>query len=132
VATRTLSRHALRDQHDQAQPPEPDDTPNAEGDDAGKPAKKPRAKKVAKPAKDKAPAKSRVRKKAVKVPPRMFARWAVCDGGMKRVAEFEYRDRAGADTKLAEVRERKSGAFFLLLVKDPDDPPTPADPAAVV
>jgi len=52
MATRTLSRRALRDQHDQAEPPEPDDTPDSE-DDAGKPAKKPRAKKVAKPAKDK-------------------------------------------------------------------------------
>jgi len=129
MATRTLNRRALRDQHDQAEPPEPDDTPDSE-DDAEKPAKKPRAKKVAKPAKDKPPAKPRVRKRAVKVPPRMFAKWAVCDGGMKRVAEFEYRDRAGADAKLADVRERKSGTFFLLLVKDPYDPP--ADPAAVV
>ncbi|HJZ57949.1 MAG TPA: hypothetical protein VKE74_23530 [Gemmataceae bacterium] len=61
----------------------------------------------------------------------MFARWAVCDNGMKRVAVFEYKDRAGADAKLAEVRERKSGTFFLLLVKDPYDPPA-AEPEPVV
>lgn len=130
MASRTLSRRALRDQHDQAEPPEPDDTADAE-DTAEAPAKKPRAKAAAKPAKAKAPAKPRARKKAVKVPPRMFAKWAVCDGGMKRVAEFEYRNRAGADAKLAEVRERKSGTFFLLLVKDPYDPPAAAEPAPV-
>src|SRR5262249_17386189 len=78
-----------------------------------------------------APAKPRARKRAAKEPPRMFARWAVCDNGMKRVAVFEYKDRAGADAKLAEVRERKSGTFFLLLGKDPYDPPA-AEPEPVV
>jgi hypothetical protein len=58
----------------------------------------------------------------------MFARWAVCDNGMKRLAVFDYKDRAGADTKLAEIRECKAGTFFILLVKDPYDPP--AEPAA--
>jgi len=53
----------------------------------------------------------------------MVARWAVCDNGMKRVAVFAYKDRAGADTKLAEIRGSKAGTFFILLVKDPSDPP---------
>jgi hypothetical protein len=61
----------------------------------------------------------------------MFARWAVCDGGMKRIAVFEYKDRAGADAKLAELRERKTGTFFVQLVKDPYEPPV-AEPAAAV
>ena len=58
----------------------------------------------------------------------MVARWAVCDNGMKRVAVFDYKDRAGADTKLAEIRGSKSGTFFILLVKDPYDPT--GDPSA--
>lgn len=83
-----------------------------------------------KAAKTKAPAKPRARKKAVKVPERTFARWAVCDNAAKRVAVFEYKDRAGADAKLAEVREWKAGTFFIVLVKDPYDPLTePAVPA---
>ena len=85
-----------------------------------------------KPAKVKGVAKPRARKKTAKVPPRLFARWAVCDNGMKRVAVFEYKDRVGADAKLAEMQERKPGGFFLLLVKDPCDPPISADPVAVV
>ena len=128
MAGRLLNRRALRDEHDQS---EQIDQEPAEGDDADEspePAakvKKPRTRKVAvaKPAGVKAPAKPRVRKKAVKVPPRMFARWAVCDGGLKRVAVFEYKDRAGADAKLAQLQEQKKGPFFLQLVKDPYDPP---------
>lgn len=127
MAGRTLSRRALRDEHDQAEAPEGDDTA-ADESDAPAPTKKPRARKAAtKLAKDpKAPAKPRVRKKTVKVPPRMVARWAVCDGGLKRVAVFEYRDRAGADARLAEYRERKTGTYCLQLVKDPYDPPAAA------
>ena len=61
----------------------------------------------------------------------MFARWAVWDNGMKRVAVFEYRDRAGADARLAQMQERKSGTFCLQLVKDPYDPPAPEAAPAV-
>jgi len=132
MATRTLSRRALRDQHD-AERDESErnvgETEEAEDEDAPKP----RAKKALKSrgaAKPKAAAKPRARKKAVKTPERMFARWAVCDNGAKRVAVFEYRDRVGADAKLAEVRERKAGTFYIVLVKDPYDPPAePAVPA---
>jgi hypothetical protein len=127
MAGRTLSRRILRDEYDQA---ESASSPAAETDDDAegnpKAARKPRARKAtgAKgPEAAKAPAKPRVRKKAVKAAPRMVARWAVCDGGMKRVAVFEYRDRVGADARLAEYRERKTGTYFLQLVKDPYDPP---------
>ena len=126
MATRTISRRALRDQNDEAEQSEPDDEGEAV---AGEDTPKPRARKKTKLAKVKDPSKPpRARRKTVKVPPLMFARWAICDNGMKRVAVFEYRDRAGADAKLAEVRERKAGTFFILLVKDPYDPP--AEPAA--
>jgi hypothetical protein len=67
----------------------------------------------------KAAVKPKVRKKVVKAPPRMFARWAVCDNGMKHVAVFEYRDRSAADAKLSEMLERKAGAYFMVLVKGP-------------
>src|SRR6266545_2969750 len=110
VATRTLSRRALRDQNDHAEPDAddaPEDDESADGDESPAPKAK----------------QARARKKAVKVLPVMFARWAVCDNGMKRVAVFEYKDRAGADARLAEVRAQKPGTFFLLLVKDPCDPP---------
>ena len=123
MATRTLSRRALRDQNDHA---EPDADDASEDDESPAPkAKKARTRKapVAKAAGEAQPPKPRARKKAVKVLPVMFARWAVCDNGMKRVAVFEYKDRAGADARLAEVRAQKPGTFFLLLVKDPCDPP---------
>lgn len=136
MAGRLLSRRALRDQHDQMESVQPEESVTV--DDAPTTAepvvKKSRQKKTtpAKPPKEKAPPKPRARKKAIKIPPRMVARWAVCDGGLKRVAVFEYRDRAGADAKLAEMHERKPGTFFLQLVKDPYDPPAPVDPVVAV
>src|SRR5438046_2769925 len=107
MAARTLSRRTLREQYDPAEEREQQTEP-ADG------VKKPRTRKAAaaKPAGDKAPAKPRApRKKAVKVPPRMIARWAVCDGGLKRLAVFEYKDRAGADARLAQVQEQRKGVF---------------------
>src|SRR6266542_6217076 len=106
VATRTLSRRALRDQNDHAEPDAddaPEDDESADGDESPAPkAKKARTRKtpVAKAAGEAQPPKPRTRKKAVKVLPVMFARWAVCDNGMKRVAVFEYKDRAGAGARL--------------------------------
>src|SRR5206468_11411218 len=94
---RTLNRRELRDQADQAE--------RAEGapDAAAPPAKKARAK-------AKAPAAPRVRKpRAVKVPPRLFARWGVFDGGMKQVAVFDYNQRAAAEAKLADLLARVKG-----------------------
>ena len=128
MAGRTLNRRTLRDEHDQAETVGVD-APEADDDDTPAPAKKKRVRKAAAkaPRDPKSPAKPRVRKKSVKAAPRMVARGAVCDGGLKRVAVFEYRDRAGADARLAEYRERKTGTYFLQLVKDPYEPP----PAAV-
>lgn len=140
MAARLLNRRAMREQHDQAGDVE-QDTADAgptdvevDGEEAAPAPKKPRRKAAAaKSRKEKAPARPRVRKKTVKAAPRMVARWAVCDGGLKRVAVFEYRDRAGADARLAEVREKKAGSSFCLqLVKDPYDPPAPAEPVAAV
>lgn len=125
MATRTLNRRVLREQHEQAEVPAP--AAAAEESPAAASPRKPRTRKAAaeKPPKVKAPPKPRARKKAVKAPPRMFARWAVCDNGMKRVAVFEYKDRARAEAKLADLRERKTGTFFIQLVKDVYDPPAP-------
>lgn len=135
MATRTLSRRALRAQNDhveQAEQADPEDDGDGSPGDTPE-ARKPRARKpaAAKSPKAKAPVKPRVRKKVAKVPPRMFARWAVCDGGLKRLAVFEYRDLAAAEVRLADLRERKSGIFVLQLVKDPYTPPEP-EPAAAV
>ena len=136
MATRTVNRRALRDQNDAAEEVAEDEERDEDSEDGAETpapkAKKARARKA--PATtDKKPAKPRARKKAVKVPSRMFAHWAVYDNGMKRVAVFEYKDRVAADAKLAQIREGKAGTFFLLLVKDPYDPPAePAAPPTVV
>lgn len=132
MATRTLNRRALRDQNDADELDVDDDTSaDDDGGDAPK-AKKARTRKAprAKTVGEKKPAKPRARKKAVKAAPVMFARWAVFDNGAKRLAVFEYKDRAGADAKLAAIRAQKPGTFYLLLVKDPCDPPAaPVVPA---
>jgi hypothetical protein len=130
MAGRLLNRRALREEHDQVEEVEQVEDDSDDGEEAAEPkpkAKKPRAKKAAVA---KAPAKPRVRKKTVKAPPRMVARWAVCDGGLKRVALFEYKDRAGADAKLADLQERKSGTFVLQLVKEVYNPPPEAEEGA--
>jgi cell division protein FtsN len=130
----------MRDQHDQAEEIEQseetettDETADESDETPKTKTKKTRTRKAAtaKPAKEKAPAKPRARKKAVKVPPRVFARWAVCDNGMKRIALFEYKDRAIADAKLIEMKERKPGTFFIVLVKEAYVPPEP-EPVATV
>jgi len=125
MAARTLSRRALREQHDQAEIFEQKATETDQSEAQETKPKKTRVRKAAvkKPATEKAPPKPRARKKAVKVPPRRFARWVVCDGGFKRIAVFEYKQRADADAKLIQLREEKKGPFFLQLVKDAYDPP---------
>jgi hypothetical protein len=128
MATRTLSRRALREQHDKAELNEQKKTESKEPPtpEMEIKVKKTRVRKssATKSATEKVAAKPKTRKKAVKVPPRMYARWAVCDGGLKRVALFEYKDRAGADSKLIQLREDKKGPFFIQLVKDLYDPPS--------
>lgn len=136
MATRTLSRRAMREQHDHAEPIEQETGDAAETDEEAAPepkVKKTRTRKAAtKPVGEKLPAKPRVRKKTVKAPPRMYARWAVCDGALKRVALFDYKDRAGADAKLAQLQERKTGTFVIQLVKDAYEPPAVVEPVVAV
>jgi hypothetical protein len=123
----------MREQHDQAEKTN-QQTATTVGSPTPEPkVKKTRARKTApKPAGEKPPPKPRSRKKASKDPGRRVARWAVFDNGMKRVAVFEYRDRVEADATLAAMLERKSGAYFLQLVKDPYDPPAETEPVAAV
>ena len=54
-----------------------------------------------------------------KTPPRMRARWGVFDGGMKEVAIFDYNQRAAAEEKLAALRGKQKGVYFLQIVKQP-------------
>jgi hypothetical protein len=67
-----------------------------------------------------APAAPKPRKsRAKKAPPRMRARWGVFDAGMKQVAVFDYKDRAAAQDKLAQLCARNKGPHFLQIVKEP-------------
>jgi hypothetical protein len=141
MAGRVLNRRELRRQSDAAESADPDEIadeadaaeddedddgaaerPDEEGDEA------PPAKAKAKP---KAAPKPRKARKP-KAPPRMRARWGVFDASMKQVAIFDYKDRAGADAKVVELlATRKTGTFFLQLVKEPmpeDAAPAPVAP----
>ena len=76
---------------------------------------------------EEAPAtKAKAKPKAVRKPRkpkaahRLRARWGVFDSSMKQVAVFDYKDRAAADAKVSELlASRKTGTFFLQLVKEP-------------
>jgi hypothetical protein len=107
MAGRIRNRRELREQADQAerqQAAAPDAA--GEGDAAAAPKEKGKAK-------TKRPAAPRVRKsRAKKAPPRLCARWGVYDGGMKRVAVFDYNRRAAADAKLAELLGRQKGTLL--------------------
>ena len=75
--------------------------------------------------KPKKPAAPRAQKaRPMKARPRLCARWGVFDGGMKRVAIFDYNQRAAADAKLAELLGRRKGTYFLQIVKE--EMPEPA------
>jgi len=94
-----------------------------EGDDEEAPKAKVKAKAKAKPKAVRKPRKP-------KAAPRVRARWGVFDAAMKQVAVFDYKDRASADAKVAELlATRKTGTFFLQMVKEPmpeDAAPAPA------
>jgi hypothetical protein len=108
MARRIVNRRELRKQTDEAERSDPALTGGSEAAAAKKP-------------KDKAAATSaRIRKtRAKKAPPRMRARWGVFDGSMKQVAIFDYNQRAAADEKLADLREKKKGLHFMQIVKEP-------------
>jgi hypothetical protein len=63
--------------------------------------------------------KPAIKRTRTKKPPQRFeVHWAVCDGTMKQLALFNFKDRAGADKKLAEFEKRKTGTYFLQLVQE--------------
>jgi hypothetical protein len=129
MAGRILNRRELRRQSDAAELTRPDgvedetdtdeEPEEAVSDDEGATEGSDEEGDEAPPKKvKKAPARPRKPRKP-KVPPRMRARWGVYDGSMKQLALFDYKDRAGADTKVAELAGRKNGPFFVQLVKEP-------------
>lgn len=121
MATRLLNRRELRKQAEQEGPPN--------GVEANKETVTAPPKKGAK-AKTKVPAAPKARKpRKKKEPVRLRARWGVFDAGMKQVAIFDYNQRGAADEKLADLRAKRKGLFFLQIVKDPM--PVPELPAAV-
>jgi len=108
MAGRILNRRELRKQADSAEQTE---GAAAEAGVPKSPAKKKaRAKSAASPAK-----KARPKKEAA----RMRARWGVFDGCMKRVAIFDFNQRAAAEEKLADLLTKKKLPHFLQLVKEP-------------
>jgi hypothetical protein len=117
MASRILNRRELRDQADQAEREAA--APVAPGAEAAAPKKGGKARK---------PAAPRVKKpRPKKAPPRLRARWAVFDGGMKQVAIFDYNQRAAADQKLADLLGRQKGPYFLQIVKEPMPEQAPAE-----
>jgi hypothetical protein len=115
MAKRILNRRELRIHADQAEHAEPAN---------GAPEVEPAAKKR----KAKAATAPRTRKsRPKKAPPRMRARWGVFDGSMKQVAIFDYNDRAGAEQKLADLREKKKTVHFMQIVKEPMPEPVTAE-----
>jgi hypothetical protein len=112
MAGRILNRRELRKQSDAAA-----ETPAAE--EKAAPAKKVRVKKAG---------TATVRKpRKKKEPTRFRAHWGVFDAGMKRLALFDYNQRAEADLKVADLHAKKNGEFFVQIVKEPMPEPEPAD-----
>jgi hypothetical protein len=116
MAGRILNRRTLREQAEQAARPEAGAAEAPTG--AARAAAKPK----------KAPAS---RRKPAKKPTRLRARWVLFDAAMKKVAVFDYSQRAAADAALADARSRKKGLFFLQIVKDALPEPAPAAPAVL-
>jgi hypothetical protein len=122
MAGRILDRRALRKQAEEAETP-PSEAVIAAGEATVATPKKGAKRKAAAAPKVKKPRKA-------KTPPRQRARWGVFDGGMKRVAVFDYNQRAAAEEKLADLLANKKGTHFLQLVKEPMPEPEPVAVAA--
>jgi hypothetical protein len=120
MAGRVLNRRVLREQADQAE---------REAADQEVPAADEAAPKRGKAKKPPAPRGKKAR--ARKAPPRLCARWGVFDGGMKRVAIFDYNQRAAAEEKLADLLGKQKGTYCLQIVKEPmPEPEAAAAPGA--
>jgi hypothetical protein len=121
MAGRILDRRALRKQAEEAEQPQGEAVVATVEAPALTPKK----------GKRKAAAAPKVKKpRKVKKPPRQRALWGVFDGGMKRVAIFDYNQRAAAEEKVADLLATKKGTHFLQMVKEPM--PEPAEEAAPV
>jgi hypothetical protein len=119
MAKGILNRRELRKQADEADNAETSAV--VETDGKGAPKKR----------KAKAATAPKVRKpRAKKAPARMRARWGIFDGMMKQVAIFDYNQRALADAKLADLREKKKTPHFIQIVKEAMAEPAPAEPTA--
>jgi hypothetical protein len=120
MAGRVLNRRVLREQADQAE---------REAAAEGAPLLD---KALPKGGKANKPTAPRGRKsRAKKAPARMVARWGVFDGGMKRVAIFDYNQRAAAEEKLADLLGKHKGTYCLQIVKEPmPEPEAAAVPGA--
>ena len=132
MGRRTLNRHDLREQAEAAEKiaaeksesdeAEVEEEEEEELDEDGEPIKK------KKKAKAKKPAVAKVRKpRAKKAPARVYARWGVFDNSMKQVAIFEYNQRTAADEKIADLRSKHKGSYFLQIVKGPMPEPEPVE-----
>jgi hypothetical protein len=114
MASRIMNRRELRKQADDADQAERDDNTVESAP-------------LAKKRKAKGGTASKARKSRPKKPaPRMRARWGVFDGSMKQIAIFDYNDRPSADAKLADLREKKKGVYFVQIVKEPMPEPAAA------
>ena len=117
MAGRILDRRALGEQSDRVEQIE---APVSDKAVVAAPPKK--------QCKVKTPAAPKVRTpRAKRAPPRMRARCGIFDGAMKRVAIFDYNQRASADDKLAELLAKKKGSHFLQIVKEPMAEPPPVE-----
>lgn len=132
MARRTLNRHDLREQAEAAEKIVTETTDEAEVeaeeeeeeelDEDGEPIKKKKKPKAKKPT------VAKVRKpRAKKAPARVYARWGVFDNSMKQVAIFEYNQRLAADEKIADLRSKHKGSYFLQIVKGPMPEPEPVE-----
>jgi hypothetical protein len=97
MARKILNRKELRHENDAAE----------RGETPAKPAK---------PAK-KTPVKRKSRAKVVKEV-RLKAFWGVFNQSMRRIALFEYSQRAEADKKVADLNETQKNPHFVQLVKE--------------
>lgn len=107
MARRTTSRLDMRRMTEAAEARGGDvEADVADGDEAPK---KGKAK-----AKAKAPAKKATKRTKEKVIPRRMLMWGVYNGNMKEEARFPYAERAGAEEKLAQLREKSAKKLFFI------------------
>jgi hypothetical protein len=95
MARKILNRKELREEHDTAE----------------------RSGAVPKAAVKKAPVKRKSRAKVVKEV-RLKAFWGVFNQSLRRIAVFEYSQRAEADKKAADLSESQKSPHFVQLVKE--------------